>query len=81
MHEELYSMRKELAAILHGNRLLRSAVNEVNKIDMIKAPLIIRSPNHERIAIDRILEGELQKDVPVKDYVFSENMGDLVRVA
>ena len=28
MHEELYSMRKELAAILHGNRLLRSAVNE-----------------------------------------------------
>ena len=26
MHEELYSMRKELAAILHGNRLLRSAV-------------------------------------------------------
>lgn len=81
MHEELYSMRKELAAILHGNRLLRSAVNEVNKIDMVKAPLIIRSPNHERIAIDRILEGELQKDVPVKDYVFIENMGNLVRVA
>ena len=81
MLAELYSMKKELAAVLNGNRLLRSAVKEVNRIDMIKAPLVIRHPNHERIAIERILEGDLQKDVPVKDYVFIENMGNLVRVA
>ena len=31
--------------------------------------------------MDKILEGELQKEVPVKDYVFMENFRSLIRVA
>lgn len=81
MHEKLYSMKKELAGMLKNDRLLKSAVREVNKIDMIKGSLIIRNPNHETIPIDKILEGDLPKDVPVKDYVFIENFCNLVRVA
>ena len=81
MHEKLYSMKKELAGMLKNDRLLKSAVREVNKIDMIKCSLIIRNPNHETIPIDKILEGDLPKDVPVKDYVFIENFCNLVRVA
>ena len=65
MHEKLYSMRSELAEMLKEDRLLKSAVMEVNKLDMIKGSLVVRNPNHERIEIDKILEGELQKDVPV----------------
>ena len=81
MHEKHYSMKKELAGMLKNDRLLKSAVREVNKIDMIKGSLIIRNPNHETIPIDKILEGDLPKDVPVKDYVFIENFCNLVRVA
>lgn len=81
MHEKLYSMRKELAGFLKNDRLLKSAVMEVNKVDMIKASLIVRNPNHEKVRVDKILEGELQKDVPVKDYVFMENFRNLIRVA
>lgn len=81
MHEKLYSMRKELAGIIKNDRLLRSAIREVNKIDMIKGSLIVRNSNHENIPIDKILEGELQKDIPVKDYVFIENFCNLIRVA
>lgn len=81
MHEKLYSMKKELAGMLKNDRLLKSAVREVNKLDMIKGSLIVRNSNHETIAIDKILEGELQKDIPVKDYVFIENFCSLIRVA
>lgn len=81
MHEKLYSMKKELAGMLKNDRLLKSAVREVNKIDMIKGSLIIRNPNHQTIPIEKILEGDLPKDVPVKDYVFIENFCNLVRVA
>ena len=81
MHEKLYSMRKELAGLVKNNRLLKSAVDEVNKLDMIKASLISRNSNHETIAIDKILAGELQKDVAVKDYVFIENFCNIIRVA
>ena len=81
MHEKLYSMRSELAEMLKEDRLLKSAVMEVNKLDMIKGSLVVRNQNHERIEIDKILEGELQKDFPVKDYVFIENFCSLVRVA
>ena len=80
MHEKLYSMRKELAGLVKNNRLLKSAVDEVNKLDMIKAALIVTNPNHEKVAIDKILEGELQKDVPVKNYVFIENFRNIIRV-
>lgn len=82
MHEELYSMRKELTGMIKNNRLLKSAVREVNRIDMIKASLMVRNPAHNRIAIEEILNGgELQKDVPVGDYLFIENFADVIRVA
>ena len=81
MHEKLYSMKNELAGMLKNDRLLKSAVREVNKIDMIRESLIVRNPNHESIPIDRILDGDLPKDVPVKDYVFIENFCNLIRVA
>ena len=41
-------MRKELTGFIKNDRLLKSAVMEVNKIDMIKASLIVRNPNHEK---------------------------------
>lgn len=82
MHEELYSMRKELAGMLKSNRLLKSAVREVNRLDMIKASLIVRNPRHDKINVEEILNGgELQKEVPVGDYIFIENFGKVVRVA
>ena len=82
MHEELYSMRRELAGMLKNNRLLKSAVREVNRIDMIKGSLIVRNANHEKINIEEILNGgELQKDVPVGDYMFIENFSNVTRLA
>ena len=61
MQEKLYSMKKELAELLGRDRLLKSAVKEVNKLDMIKASMVIRNPHHETIDIDRILGGELRR--------------------
>lgn len=82
MHEELYNMRKELAGMLKNNRLLKSAIREVNRIDMIKASLIVRNPNHDKIDIEQILAGEtLQKDVPVGDYMFISNFSNVIRLA
>lgn len=80
MQEKLYSMKKELAGMIKNDRLLKSAVREVNKMDMIKASLVVRNSRHQSLNIDKILEGELAKDVAVKDYVFIENFCDLVRV-
>lgn len=80
MHEKLYSMKRELVEMMKHDRLLKSAVQEVNKMDMIKASLVVRNSRHQKLDIDKILEGELAKDVPVKDYVFIENFCDLVRV-
>ena len=82
MHEELYNMRKELAGMIKNNRLLKSAIREVNSIDMIKASLIVRNPNHDKINIEQILEGgTLQKDVPVGDYMFISNFSNVIRLA
>ena len=52
MHEKLNSMRRELTEILRSDRLLKSAVREVNKMDMIKGSLIIRNSRHDNIAIE-----------------------------
>ena len=41
MQEKLYSMKKELAELLGRDRLLKSAVKEVNKLDMIKASMAV----------------------------------------
>lgn len=81
MHEKLYDMKKELIGLLKQDRLLKSAVREVNKIDMIKGSLIVRNPRHDKIAVDEILKGDLQRDVPVKDYVFMENFCKVINVA
>ena len=81
MQEKLYSMKKELAELLGRDRLLKSAVKEVNKLDMIKASMVIRNPHHETIDIDRILGGELKKDLALGDYVFIENFCKLASVS
>ena len=65
MQEKLYSMKKELAELLGRDRLLKSAVKEVNKLDMIKASMVIRNLHHETIDIDRILGCELKKDLEI----------------
>lgn len=68
--------------MVKNNRLLKSAVREVNRIDLIKASLIARNANHEKINVEEILNGgALQKDVPVGDYLFIENFSNVVRVA
>mgnify|MGYP000706596739 CR=1 FL=1 len=81
MQEKLYSMKKELAALLSRDRLLKSAVKEVNKQDMIKASMVIRNAHHEEIDIEKILGGDLQKDLALGDYVYIENFTRLVKVA
>lgn len=81
MHEKLYGMKKELIDLLSKDKLLKSAVKEVNKLDMIKGSMVIRNSNHENIDIEGILQGELQKDLPIKDFVFIENFCKLNKVA
>lgn len=81
MHEDLYRMKKELTLMLREDGLLKSAVREVNKVDLIKGSLIVRNAAHDRIAVGDILKGDLQRDVPVKDYLFIENFCKLIRVA
>lgn len=82
MHEKLYDMRKELTEMMKSDRLLKSAVREVNRIDMVRGSLIVRTANHEKVKIEEILNGgELQKDVAIGDYLFIQNFGNVVRVA
>lgn len=80
-HEKLNSMRKQLAEYLRSNELLRNAVKELSSKDMIRGSLIARNKHHSEVKLDAILdEGELQRDLPVKDYVFIQNFRDAVRV-
>ena len=81
MQEELLQMKKELADILAGNKALKQALREVNKLDMIRASLIVRNPKHQTLKISEILDGNLPTDVPVGDFVFIENYCELVRMA
>ena len=81
MQEELLKMKKELADILAANKQLKQALREVNKLDMIKASLIVRNPKHQSLKIDRILDGDLPTDVAVGDFVFIENYCELVKSA
>lgn len=80
MHEKLYNMKIELAQLLNSNKVLKDAVIEVNKIDMVKASLVVRNSNHIEIPVDQIMDGELMRDLPVKDYIFVENFSKLLRV-
>lgn len=79
MQTELFEMRKNLAAILSKNNALKQAVREVNKLDMIKASLIARTPKHQELSIDRILDGELPGDVSVGDCMFIQNYYELLK--
>lgn len=79
MQADLEKMKKELSAILIGNYALKQAMREVNKMNMIKASMIVRSPKHRTLMIEKILEGELQKDVAIGDYVFIQKYCDLLR--
>lgn len=81
MQKNLSRMRIELTSMLKNNRLLRSAVREVNRIDMVRAALIVRNQAHDRVPVEKILEGELPQEVSVKDYVFISNFSDLVRIS
>jgi len=81
MQKQLLEMKTELAAILEGNRALKQALREVNKLDMIKASLIVRNPKHQSLKINEILDGNLPTDVAVGDFVFIENYCELVKAA
>ncbi len=81
MQSEFVIMKHQLADLFKENRDLRKAVREVNKVDMIRGSMIIRNTRHDIIAIDRILEGELQKDIPIGDYVFIQNFCSVLEMA
>ncbi len=80
-HEKLNSMKKQLAQYLRSDALLKNAIKELSSKDMIRGSLIARNAHHSQVQLDAILdEGELQRDLPVKDYVFIQNFRDVVRV-
>ena len=79
--EQLLEMKRELAEILAGNKALKQALRQVNKLDMIKASLIVRNAKHQSLRIDEILDGNLPTDVAVGDFVFIENYCELVKAA
>ena len=80
-NDKLYSMQKELAAYLKSDGLLKEAVREICVKDMIRGSLVSRNAHREDVKIDEILSGELQRDLPVKDYIFIQNFRDVIRVA
>ena len=81
MQKKLIELKKQLYAILSREADLKKALREVNKIDMIKASLIVRNPKHQEVSVDRIIEGELIRDVSIGDYVFVRNYAELVKSA
>ena len=81
MQLELQKLRKELSEILASDKALKRALLEVNKMDIIKASLIARNPKHQDVNVGGILEGQLQKDVPVGDYLFIQNAYEVVKMA
>ncbi|MBQ9708225.1 MAG: hypothetical protein IJV66_03475 [Firmicutes bacterium] len=81
-HEKLYTMKKELGEYLRSDSLLKDAIKELSVKDMIRGSLIARNAHHDQVKLEAILEeGELQRDIPVKDYVFIQNFRDVIRVA
>ena len=81
MQAELQKLRKQLSEILVSDKALKQALREVNKMDIIKASLIVRNPKHQEVKVGEILEGQLQKDVPVGDYLFIQNACEAVKMA
>lgn len=64
MHLGLYNMRKELAGILKDSPVLKSAVQDVGRVDMIRASMIVRNSRHRNIDIQSILDGNFQRKYP-----------------
>ena len=81
MQSEFLIMKKQLQDLFDENRGLKKAVRKVNRVDMIRASMIIRNTRHDILAVDRILEGELQKDISVGDYVFIQNFCEVLNMA
>ncbi|MDO4175955.1 MAG: Fic family protein [Bacillota bacterium] len=81
MQNELLELKKQLNAILNRDAALKKALREVNKMDMIKASLIVRNTKHQEIEVDRIVDGELIKDISIGDYVFIRNYAEMVKMA
>ncbi|MCQ2546772.1 MAG: Fic family protein [Clostridia bacterium] len=81
MQKELLELKKQLNAILSRDAALKQALREVNKIDMIRASMIVRNPKHQEVKVDRIIDGELIRDISIGDYVFIRNCAELVKAA
>ncbi len=81
MQKELLELKKQLNAILSSDATLKKALREVNKMDMIKASMIVRNPKHQEVLVDRILDGELIRDISIGDYIFVRNYAELVKAA
>ncbi|MDO4393191.1 MAG: Fic family protein [Bacillota bacterium] len=80
-NEKLYSMQKEFAGYLKSDVLLKEAIKEICVKDMIRGSLVSRNAHKDKVQIETILNGELQRDLPVKDYIFIQNFRDVIRVA
>lgn len=78
MDLELKKLRDTFREILRGNPALARAIDRVNRINMIKCPLIARSEYHEKISVADILDGNLDPNVALGDYTFMEKAGDVV---
>ena len=74
-------MRKQILDLYDENKDLRKAVREANRIDMIRASMIVRNARHDIMAIDRILDGELPRDISIGDYMFIQNFGEVLNMA
>ena len=81
MQSEFAIMRKQILDLYDENKDLRKAVREANRIDMIRASMIVRNARHDIMAIDRILDGELPRDISVGDYMFIQNFGEVLNMA
>ncbi len=79
MQAEFKQLKNEFAEVLSKDSNLKKAIREVTKKELIKASLVVRNPRHRTVSVDGILEGMLQKDVSVGDYIFIQNSNELMR--
>ncbi len=80
MEISLAEKRRELTGILAADNDLKRALLEVNKMNIIKASLLARVNKHRNVRIETILEGDLQKDLAVGDYIFIQNFVKVVQM-
>ena len=73
MQAELQKLRKQLSEILVSDKALKQALREVNKMDIIKASLIVRNPKHQEVKVGEILEGSFRR-MCLWEIIFSSRM-------